>query len=148
MLRIKAVSLRQANEFVAALHRHHKPVTGHKFSIGVTDNGTLAGVCIVGRPVARARDDGETVEVTRLCTNGAKNACSILYAAAARSAFSIGYERIGTYILASENGVSLRAAGWEMKHTVKGRSWSCESRPREDNHPLEDKVLWEKRRKD
>ena len=98
---------------------------------------------IVGRPVARGRDDGLTLEVTRLCTDGAKNACSFLYGAAARAGFALGYKRIGTYILQSEEGVSLRAAGWKMISEVKGRSWSCQSRPRVDKHPTQGKLLWE-----
>jgi hypothetical protein len=89
------------------------------------------------------RDDGWTLEVTRLCTDGTANACSFLYGAARRAAFALGYRRLGTYLLASENGASVRAAGWRMVGEVKGRSWSCPSRPREDKHPTVDKHLYE-----
>lgn len=126
------------------LHRHHRPVVGHKFSLGASLGSNLVGVCIVGRPVARGRDDGITLEVTRLCTDGTLNACSFLYGAAARAATALGYHRIGTYILASEPGTSLKAAGWRLVKVVSGRSWSCPSRPRKDNHPLGDKVLYER----
>ena len=106
------ISLSEANAFVALWHRHHKPVVGHKFSIGCEADGRLAGVAIVGRPVSRYLDDGKTLEVNRLCTDGTKNACSFLYAAAARAARAMGYQRIITYTLDTEGGASLRAAGW------------------------------------
>ena len=101
-------------------HRHHKPVAGHKFSIGCLSDGELAGVVIAGRPVSRYLDDGRTLEVTRLCTNGAKNACSFLYGAAARAAAAMGYDRIITYTLESENGASLRASGWTCQGIAGG----------------------------
>ena len=142
-LRSVPLPLDEANAFVAQHHRHHKPVVGHKFSIGAALGEQIVGVVIVGRPVARGRDDGLTLEVTRLCTDGTKNACSFLYGAAARAGFALGYKRIGTYILQSEDGVSLRAAGWKMISEVKGRSWSCQSRPRVDKHPTQGKLLWE-----
>ena len=89
------------------------------------------------------RDDGATLEVTRLCTDGTKNACSMLYAAAWRAARAMGYKRIGTYILDSEVGTSLAAAGWRLVHKTSGDTWSRTSRPREDKHPLGVKQLWE-----
>ena len=137
------VGLDEANAFVAEHHRHHRPVVGHKFSIGAALGDAIVGVVIVGRPVARRRDDGLTLEVTRLCTDGSRNACSFLYGAAARAAFALGYKRIGTYILASENGASLRASGWRMIGETPGRSWSVPSRPRVDTHPLQRKLLFE-----
>ena len=77
--------------FVAAHHRHHKPVIGHKFSIAVSENGIVRGVAMVGRPVSRRLDDGWTLEVSRCCTDGASNACSMLYGAAWRAAKALGY---------------------------------------------------------
>ena len=139
------ITLEEANAFVALHHRHHKAVVGHKFSIGASIDGVVVGVAIVGRPVSRNRDDGLTLEVTRLATNGARNACSFLYGAAARAAFALGYKRIGTYTLQSESGASLRGAGWKVLGEVRGRSWSCPSRPRVDTHPLQNKLLWEPR---
>lgn len=143
-LHLVPLDLASANSFVAAVHRHHKPVVGHKFSLGAILDDAMVGVCIVGRPVARMRDDGWTLEVTRLCTDGTKNACSFLYGAAARASFALGYRRIGTYILASEPGTSLEAAGWRLIGEVKGRSWSAPSRPRVDRHPTVDKLLFER----
>lgn len=138
------LTLSEANVFVAEHHRHHQPVVGHKFTIGAAEDGEIVGVCIVGRPVARGRDDGWTLEVTRLCTDGTRNACSLLYGAAARATFALGYKRIGTYILASEEGTSLKAAGWKCIAEVTGRSWNCESRPRVDKHPTQGKLLFQR----
>lgn len=137
------VSLREANAFVKSNHRHHQPVQGHKFSIGVEHEGILVGVAIVGRPVSRHRDDGYTTEVTRLCTDGTKNACSMLYGAAWRASKAMGYRRIGTYIRADEDGTSLKASGWRFIYEVKGGSWDCASRPRIDKTEIIDRQLWE-----
>ncbi|SNT19875.1 XF1762 family protein [Sphingopyxis indica] len=133
-----------AAAFVREHHRHHTPPQGHKFSIGAMDGDQLVGVVIVGRPVARRRDDGLTLEVTRLCTDGHRNACSFLYGAAARAAFALGYQRIGTYVLKSEPGTSLKAAGWKLIAETPGRSWSVPSRPRTDKHPIEPRLLFER----
>ncbi|MBW6523475.1 hypothetical protein KZ810_08180 [Sphingomonas sp. RHCKR47] len=88
-------------------------------------------------------DDGRTLEVTRLCTTGHRNACSFLYGAAARAAFALGYSRIGTYILKREPGTSLAAAGWKLIGETPGKSWSVPSRARQDKHPIEPKLRWE-----
>lgn len=142
-LRLIPVTLAEANRFVAEHHRHHKPVVGHKFSLGAVQDNTLVGVAIVGRPVSRMRDNGATLEVTRLCTDGSRNACSFLYGAAAKACFALGYQRIGTYILKSEAGSSLRGAGWKLIGERGGGSWSVPSRPRVDKHPTEPKLLFE-----
>jgi hypothetical protein len=142
-LALAPLDLDEANAFVAEHHRHHRPVVGHKFSLGAALAERIVGVAIVGRPVARLRDDGATLEITRLCTDGTPNACSFLYGAAARAAFALGYRRIGTYILANENGASLRAAGWRLIGGTDGGSWSRPSRPRVDTHPLQGKLLFE-----
>ena len=142
---VEHIELDEANAFVSQYHRHHQPVVGHLFSIGAALDDKIVGIVIVGRPVSRHRDDGVTVEITRLCTDGTRNACSFLYGAAARAAFALGYKRIGTYILASEPGTSLVAAGWRMIGERGGKSWSCPSRPRVDTHPLQGKLLFEAR---
>jgi hypothetical protein len=142
-LQLVPVKLAEANDFVARHHRHHKPVVGHKFSLGARLQGELVGVAILGRPVSRMRDDGETLEVTRLCTDGTKNACSFLYGAARRATFSLGYMRLGTYTLPSEGGASLRACGWKLLGERGGGNWSRPNRPRESNHPEQPKLLWE-----
>ncbi len=144
-LSLAPIDLESANEYVRRIHRHHQPVVGHKFSLAaISSDGIVVGVVIIGRPVARGRDDGWTMEVTRLATDGTKNACSFLYGAAARAAFALGYRRIGTYILASEPGTSLVAAGWRQIGEVRGRTWDVPSRPRVDKHPTFDKLLFER----
>lgn len=132
-----------AAAFVSEHHRHHTPPVGHLFSLAAYEGDRLCGVAIVGRPVARHRDDGLTAEVTRLCTDGTKDACSFLYGCAARAALALGFRRIGTYTLGSEGGASLRGAGWRVVAEIKGRSWDTPSRRRTDKHPTEDKLLWE-----
>ncbi len=137
------LDLAEANAFVRAHHRHHKPVIGHVFSIGAAVDGNVVGISIIGRPVSRHRDDGVTAEVTRLCTDGTKDAPSFLYGASARAAFALGFKRIGTYILATEPGTSLTAAGWRCLGERGGGSWSVPSRPRVDKHPTQTKLLFE-----
>lgn len=143
-LTIVPSELSEANMFVKRHHRHHQPVVGHKFSIAVVDEeGNVRGVAIIGRPVARSLDDGWTLEVTRCCTDGCSNACSALYASAWRAVRAMGYRKLITYTLNIESGTSLTAAGWKCVGEVKGRSWSCPSRPRVDKNPLQDKLRWE-----
>jgi hypothetical protein len=158
-VKIKPCELKDANEFIARLHRHHKPVVGHRFSIAAEEwtirdsefapNQTYVkrvGVAVVGRPVARMTCQRSVVEVTRLCTDGTKNACSALYAAAARIAKEMGYQLIQTFILASEPGTSLKAAGWECAGGSAGGEWNRPSRGgRRTDQPMEPKVKWVKR---
>ena len=126
-LKLCPISLRDANAFVNEHHRHHRSVVGHKYSIACADEtGFIRGVVIVGRPVSRYLDDGNTLEVNRLCTDGTKNACSILYSAAWRAAKALGYRRIVTYILDTEGGGSLRAAGWHCDGSAGGPNWTGE----------------------
>lgn len=123
-LRVVPLTLGQANDLIARLHRHHKPVVGHRFSLGALNGDALVGAAVVGRPVARAVPQYEVAEVTRLVTDGTKNACSILYAACARVAREMGFKKIQTYILDTESGVSLRAAGWGHEADTAGGDWN------------------------
>jgi hypothetical protein len=144
-LRIVPLTLAQANEAIARLHRHHKPVIGHRFSIGAEVGGALVGAAVVGRPVARQTDQYRTAEVTRLVTDGSKNACSILYAACARAAAAMGFTKIQTFILAAEPGTSLRAAGWSFEGSTPGGDWNVPSRGgRRTDQPLGPKQRWGK----
>ena len=122
MLRIVPVTLEQANAVVARLHRHNKPVVGAKFCIGVQQGDQLVGVAIVGRPVAPKLDDGFTAEITRVCTDGTRNAASALYGACRKAARAMGYDRIFTYTLPEEGGASLRAAGFKLDKDDAGGS--------------------------
>lgn len=137
MLKIVPVELRDANAFIEQLHRHHKRVQGHRFSIGaVNEKGILVGIACVGRPVARGDHPREVLEVTRLCTDGTKNACSFLYSACARIGRELGYKRIQTYILESESGTSLVAAGWQQIGVTAGGQWKhTDGKPRRTDQP-------------
>jgi len=145
-LELIPMTLAEANEFVRRHHRHHKPVPGSKFQIGVAEGEKVVGVAIVGRPVARLLDDGWTLEVNRVATDGTKNASSMLYGACRRAAWALGYRRLITYTLPEEGGASLRAAGWKLIGERGGGSWNRNGRPRVDLHPLQRKLLWEAER--
>ncbi|MEW1657897.1 XF1762 family protein [Streptomyces noursei] len=136
-VRLHLVPIRQADAklFIAAWHRHHKPPLGAVFCIGAADeHGVLRAVAMVGRPVARTFDNGQTLEVTRTASDGSRNANSLLYGAAWRAAKALGYTRLITYTQAGESGASMRAAGWRViAHRPPRRGWDCPSRPRRDN---------------
>lgn len=136
------VELKEANAFVAARHRHHKPVTGHRFSIGAEKRGELVGVAIVGRPVARRTDQKNVAEVLRVCTDGTANACSFLLGACGRIAQHMGFHRIQTFTLPEEGGASLRGAGWIEEGETAGGKWSRLNRARTDDHPTVVKTRW------
>ena len=131
-------------DFVDKLHRHHDGIARDKFRIGAALGDRLVGVVQVGRPTARALCDGKTLEVIRLCSDGTPHVCSFLYGAAARVARELGYSRIVTYILASEPGTSLRAAGWHKDADIRGKSWDTPSRPRKTTAPTCNKQRWVK----
>ena len=145
-LRVIPYTLKQANQFIAQHHRHHKPVQGHRFSLACVDSSQLiCGVCVVGRPTARETPQYKVGEVTRMCTDGASNACSILYAAAARVCREMGFEKIQTFILENESGVSLKAAGWVFEQMSNGGNWNRPSRgKRRTDQPMNAKQRWVK----
>ena len=121
-LRIGPLTIRQANALITAKHRHHKSVTGHRFSLGCFVAETLVGAAVTGRPVARNVDPYQVAEVTRLVSDGTPHVCSMLYAASARAAQAMGFHWIQTYILESETGKSLEAAGWLPIYST---GWNC-----------------------
>lgn len=143
---IVPVSFAEACKFVSQYHRHHHAPQGHKFSIGLALDGKIVGVAIVGRPLARRLDNGWTLEVTRLCTDGTVNACSKLYGACWRVVREMGYRELITYILDTESGVSLRAAGWSCRGPAGGKSWNVPSRPRVDKSPSQLKLKFSVRK--
>lgn len=146
MVELQPITLKEARRFVDDNHRHHKAPQGGLFAIGLSERNQVIGVAIVGRPVARLLQNGYTAEITRLCVkNGFFNACSMLYSACWRAARAMGYKRLITYILKTENGSSLRAAGFEQKVVgeVGGGTWNRKGRPRVDTHPIEQKKLFE-----
>jgi hypothetical protein len=143
MMQIVPLELKDLNFLVSQWHRHHKPVQGHRFSIGVWHEGRIVGGCSVGRPTARLTNQRTTLEVTRLVTNGTKNACSALYAAAARIGKELGYMKIQTFILDTELGTSLKAAGWRFDGVSRGGDWTSISKPnRRQDQPQTPKQRW------
>lgn len=137
------ISLTEANEFVADHHRHSVPTVGHRFSLAAAHGDKVVGVAIVGRPVARGLDDGWTLEALRVCTDGTRNACSFLYAAAWRATRALGYRKLITYTRRDESGASLRAAGWKVVGEVTARSWHTPRRPRVDRDERVPRLRWE-----
>jgi hypothetical protein len=151
---IVPLTLAEARRYVAEHHRHNEPPVGHRFSIGLRDGDALVGVVIAGHPGARRLDDGRTLELVRLTTEGARNACSRLYGAACRAAFAMGYRRVITYTLESEPGSSLRASGFvPVAITEPHEGWKHTAGPRSHDRPrlweparmpTEAKVRWER----
>jgi hypothetical protein len=140
-MRIRPITYRTACEYVDAHHRHHGAPQGCKWAIGVYDGDTLHGVAICGRPTSRRYDDGTVCEITRVCTDGTKNACSMLYGACARIAKHMGYDSIITYLLESENGASVKAANFVCEGQTGGTHWTG-VRNRGQNIPHEMKTRW------
>lgn len=144
-MRAVPIELKEANNFVATLHRHHPPVYRDKFRLAcIAEDGHMCGVIQAARPVARHLDDGKTLEVVRCCTDGTYNACSFLYSRIARIAKEMGYHKIITYILDTELGGSLKASGWYKEAETKGHSWNCKSRPRSTIAPICNKQRYAK----
>ena len=154
MLEIRPIKLKDANRYVAEHHRHNMPTNGHKYSIACYDGERLCGVAIAGQPVARELDDGRTIEIRRVCTDGTRNACSILYGACSRCAKEMGYKRVITYTLQSEPGTSVKASGFRPVGETRVKGWNMPGRKREivqytlfgeiEKYPIEKKIRWER----
>lgn len=138
------VTLREANAYVAAHHRHHRPVQGCICCVGISTDTGPCGVAIIGRPVARLLQDGWTAEVVRCCTDGTRNAPSMLYGTAWRAVRALGYRKLITYTLPEEGGASLRGSGMRLIGAAGGGTWNREWRPRIDTHPTQTKLRWER----
>lgn len=149
-LQLGTVKQADAKAFVRKHHRHCPPPAGWRWGHAVYNGQQLVAVAMVGRPVARALDKDKVVEVNRLCVNPdldaalTWNACSMLYAAAAREAKRRGYERIITYTLETESGGTLVAAGWTPTALTKGGSWNTPARKRTDKTSTCRKQRWER----
>lgn len=135
-LGVVPMSLREANDFVEAYHRHNGRTTrdGGRFAIGASDGERLVGVAIVGRPIARLMQDGVTAEVLRVCVldDAPKGACSFLYGRSWRVWQQMGGRRMLTYTLQDESGASLRGAGWVIMGESKPHKagWTSADRAR------------------
>ena len=141
-MRIAPTTFKAASNYINQFHRHHKASIGCKFCISVVgDDGQLHGVAVCGRPVSRHFDDGETLEINRVCTDGTFNACSMLYGACCRIAREMGYRKVITYILESENGASLKASNFICEGEAGGTHWTGR-RNRGQDIPAEMKTRW------
>lgn len=132
---IVPITLTTARQYVFKHHRHNEPPRGHKFSIGLCRDGIVVGVVIASRPVGRGADDGRTIELIRVTTEGDRNACSRLYSAACRAAAAMGYRRAITYTLEDEPGTSLRASGFMEDGLTRGGEWAHTAGPRSADMP-------------
>jgi len=136
------MTLRAARAYVKEHHRHAPNIQGGLFAVGARLGDALVGCAIVGMPVARQLQDGLTVEIRRVCTDGTRNACSFLYRVCVRIANAMGYRRVLTYTLESESGASLRGAGFKVTKRTRAEHWSRDGRPRTEQ-PLQHKFRWE-----
>lgn len=141
-MKVAPITFKGASLYINQYHRHHRATVGCKFCISVVDDdGQLHGVAVCGRPVSRHLDDGETLEINRVCTDGTRNACSMLYGACCRIAKEMGYRKVITYILESESGASLKASNFTCEGQAGGTHWTgC--RDRGQNIPAEMKTRW------
>lgn len=145
------MNITEAKLFVAKHHRHNKPDKSGLFAAGLANkDGEVIGAAVAGRPKARKLQDGFTIEVTRVCTLGHRNANSMLYGAILRAAKALGYRRAYTYTLAHESGTSLKAVGFKEDARLEAReTWSVPSRPRiqsnmfgHEQRPQGPKIRW------
>lgn len=142
-LRVCPVTNEQAKAYVDSFHRHHGSSVQARFSLAAVDEASaVRAVVMVGRPVARLLDDGWTLEVNRLASDGCENACSALYGAARRVAKEMGYRKLITYIREDEPGTSLRAAGWKFEEAIRARSWNMPGRERQDKTEIVRRGRW------
>ena len=143
-LYIRPISLKDACYFINLYHRHNVAPQGCKWCLSVYKQDKMVGVAVVGRPIARHLDDGQTVEIVRVCTDGTRNACSKLYGACVRVAKDMGYKKVITYILNTEDGASCKSANFNLvADNVGGGSWNCTSRPRRDTPVLQTNLFGE-----
>ncbi len=146
-MRIAPITFREASEYINEKHRHHRATIGCKFCISVVgDDGQIHGVAVCGRPVGRYLDDGLTIEINRVCTDGTRNVCSMLYGACCRIAREMGYELAITYTLQSEDGASLKASNFKCDGEAGGKHWTG-TRNRGQDIPAEMKTRWSKKLK-
>lgn len=141
------VTVPVANRYIVSLHRHHAPLPGGFawFCIAAVAAGYCRGVAICGRPTNRNNDNGQTVELLRLASDGTPNVASALLGACARTAKAMGAARIITYTLEPESGSSLRGAGWAREADGIRTFWQTghtRSRAVQREHMQVCKVRW------
>jgi hypothetical protein len=129
-LELRPIGTREASAVVKRLHRHLPRVVGGLFAVSVFDNDELVGVGVASRPKARFLQDGFTVEISRVATDGHRNACSKIYGALCRACAAIGVRRVVTFTRTDEPGTSLRAAGFTEAGLTREQSWDRPQRHR------------------
>ena len=70
------------------------------------------------------------------------NACSMLYGACVRVAKAMGYKKVITYTLESENGASLKASNFKNDGIAGGVMWTGKRSGRDKGVPKELKRRW------
>ena len=60
-----------------------------------------------------------------------------------RAARNMGYKKLITYILQSENGSSLKASGWKCVGEAGGKRWTGKRKPEVDLYPAQMKLRFE-----
>ena len=137
-LELVPVTLTDAKKFVGKHHEHNEAPLSWKFGTGVSADGELVGIAMVGRPQGRGLDQYLSVEITRVCLSEKgtyRNAASMLYGAACRMAAAGGYRTAYTYTLEEEDAASVRAAGFTLDAELGEReTWASASRPRYDSN--------------
>ncbi len=92
-----------ASEFINHIHRHHLPLGFGSYTLAVcTPDGVVHGVAVIGRTTTQHYEEKNNhwvMEVRRVATDGTKNACSALYAAAWRFVSAMGYRKLISYKL-------------------------------------------------
>ena len=130
-LETRWIPLRIARAFIRQHHRRLKSLQGAIFVVGCFEAGRLCGVATGGRPQARVQDNGYDIEITRVATDGTKNACSALHGRCRRVAQAFGFRVIRSKTLLEEMGASMRASGFEEDGLTDGGEWSRPGRQRE-----------------
>ena len=128
-LEIRPITFKTASQYIDQHHRHNGKTVGCKFVIGCFEGEKMVGVAVCGRPISRHYDDGFTLEINRVCTDGTHNACSMLYGASCRIAKDMGYKKVITYTLVTENGASLKASNFKCEGEAGGIEWTGERNP-------------------
>lgn len=141
-MRVVPLTQHQAKAWVDEHHRHLSAPRGDVVRVGVARGGALVGVAHAGRPKARMLNDGQTLEITRVATDGTRNACSFAYGALRRAGRALGWTRFITYTLLTEPGTSLRAAGWAWAGQTQSADWDRPSRARGKPEVDEPKNRW------
>lgn len=144
-LKVEPITVKAAQRVVAERHRHLPRVQGGLFAVAaIDDTGAVRGVAIAGNP-ARVWQGTGRIAILRVATDGARNACSLLYGALCRAAQALGYTEAWTYTLPEEPGTSLRAAGFDFMGFTDGGEHDRPSRRREPAVRPDPKKRWMRR---